>query len=315
VVSPWWLLNSWTEGQLVQCAQNPPQYQVQKKEPRTTSKKPKHAAALSIFRECLFTFIRVAPPDWAVDFNAQEFEKLTVAHGGQLLSLKLVEALRADQMAGRITRRRKCYVVCWGSYKPGSLIDPLVAQVKRYQLCDLQEVTPIWLRTCVMEQNYLLPSTLPRIFAPSNHPLHAALDCNKEDKDSENKKKESEVACTASSSKVGLDSIRISATGFIGFERTALIQLIKAMGGVYDDSMRTSTTHLICREAKGNKFAKAVEWKRHVLSVEWLYHISIYGYYSDQNGGYEDRFSLLTRAPSSSKSPSSGTQKNETTNK
>jgi hypothetical protein len=88
-------------------------------------------------------------------------------------------------------------------------------------------------------------------------------------------------------------SVRISITGFVGSKRTALIQLIQAIA-TYDDAMRTSTTHLICKEASGNKYDKALEWKLHIVSQEWLYHVMEYGYSGaeKQEEGCESQFSL-----------------------
>ena len=286
VVSPGWVLESWTSSQLAQCGQFPPLFR--KKPSSNKAQKSKTTATKripNIFRGCLFALIRVAPPDWAVDFNAQKIEKMVVAHGGQLLSLKLVEALRADQLAGRLgggdskKRLRPCYAICWGSFSPDNLIHPLVTQVLRHKLCELHQVTPVWLQTCVMEQKCLGPQLLPEIFVPTHRPMHRSLSEKKEKKTCD-----AGVAMT----------IRVSVTGFTGFKRSALVKLIQAMGGVYDESMRTSTTHLICRTASGDKYEKAVEWKVHAVSDDWLYHVADYGFGGQEKtaGGCEDKFSV-----------------------
>jgi hypothetical protein len=128
-------------------------------------------------------------------------------------------------------------------------------------------VTPIWLKTCIVDGK--LPASSNRkslLFQPQPWPLQVL---HKE--------------------------IILAVTGFVGSERTALIQLIRAVGASYTENMKPSNSHLICREAKGPKYEKAIEWKLHVVSVEWLYHVVQYGY-SGQRGtektGCENEFSL-----------------------
>lgn len=177
-----------------------------------------------------------------------------------MLSLKMVEALKVD-VAGTKKRfeKRNCYVVAWGGHSPAHLeIHPLLSQVKRYGLCVVKQVTPVWLRTCLSEKQCLRPSLVPEIFVPNGHPLCSFT-----------------PAAEKGSTKTSL--VRISLTGFKGAKRSAIAHLIEAMGAKYDDSMRSNTTHLICREASGEKYKKAMEWKLHVLPIEWLYHVSEFG--------------------------------------
>ena len=298
LVSAWWIVESWDKEKRAQCSAFPPIYR-KKPAPNKIAKKSKASLKYSrsrvpnIFRGSLFVMVRVAPPDWAVDFNPQELENLVVSHGGSLLSLKLVEALRADKTAGRLekTQLRQCFVVCWGSCKPGDLMHPLVAQVRRHELCELQEVTPLWLRTCAAEQKCLAPSELPHIFVPNHRPLCRALRVVAKNRDGTNKG--GDAANKMEGESVGAMSMRISVTGYSGSKRTALIQLVQAMGGVYEDSMRTSTTHLICRRAAGDKYDKASEWKIHAVKEDWLYHIASYGFSGKDNldgEGCENKF-------------------------
>jgi len=227
-----------------------------------------------------------------VDFDAAELEKLIRSHGGQLLSSKIIEALKIDNAAAATTtaaasKKRKCYVVGWGGYMPSHLdIHPLLSQVKRNNLCDMQEVTPIWLYTCVTERKAITPSRLPILFSAANsRPIHLISAApSKTDTKAPTKK-------TASSEKENPSpppDIRISITGFSGSKRTAIMHLIKAMGATYDDSMRTSTTHLICEKGVAvggsKKYDKAVEWKIRVVAVDWLYHVAQYGFDGKDSG-------------------------------
>jgi hypothetical protein len=95
------------------------------------------------------------------------------------------------------------------------------------------------------------------------------------------------------SSKSG--GIKVSVTGFVGSERTGIIHVLRVLGALYTENMRSSNTHLICKETKGPKYDKAVKWGLHVVSVNWLYHIMEYGLGGkdgDNETGCEDRFSL-----------------------
>jgi NAD-dependent DNA ligase len=89
-------------------------------------------------------------------------------------------------------------------------------------------------------------------------------------------------------------AVRISVTGFSGSIRTALMHAIKAIGATYDDSMPSTTTQLICREATGAKYEKAVEWKLFVVSLEWLFHVMQYGFEGEKGmkGGCESEFAI-----------------------
>lgn len=285
-MSPWWVLDSWKSGTLQEVNEFPPLYRLDKKEklpdPQETAKTSNRSSS-SLFRGCVFALLRVSPPSWAVDFDSNDLEKSIRAHGGQMLSLKLLEALKIDGATIKTSQeaKRKCYVVCWGGYTSAHLeIHPLLAQVKRHALCDLLEVTPIWLQTCFSEHKIISPSRLPIIFVPGSRPIRSLSKID--------------GATKTTSTKVA--TIRLSITGFSGSKRTAIIHLIEAMGLAYDNSMRTSTTHLICREANGPKYEKAVEWKLRIVSIDWLYHIAQHGY-SGENGpdgtGCESRFAVI----------------------
>jgi hypothetical protein len=284
-----------------------------------TKNNTKRAAAQAggrIFHSCLFCLIRVTPPEWAVDFNAHELEQMVVSHGGQMLSSKWVEALKADQQqqqsaGGRsmLPSRRAtptCYVIGWGSVAPDlHLIHPLVSQVARHKLCHLLHVTPVWLRCCVAEQRSLGPQQFPDVFVPHHLPLHKAFSTTGyyaavDDEDNKKPKEKNTGIFSKNDAKKDSDSgtpmIRISATGFPSLKRRALAELVEAMGGVYDDSLRTSTTHLICQlPAAGQKYEKAREWKIHTVSEEWLHHVARYGLAGKSGAvdiGCEDRFAV-----------------------
>ena len=279
-LSPGWVVDSCREGKLLPFLSIylPVCRVVAIKMPKVEAEKAGRIVALSIFRGSVFVLLRVVPPEWAVDFDCTELGNVITQNGGQMLSQALLDALKADQAAA--ATKRTCYVICWGGASTHD-VHPLLSQVKRYQLCDVLHVAPVWLLTCATEQKCIQPSHLPELFQPNNRPMYAFST----KKDGKGKKQ-----ISATSMK------RISVTGFSGSHRTAIIHLITSMGGVYDDSMRTSTTHLICREAGvGKKHEKAVEWKLHVVSVSWLYHVARYGF--DCEPPSEERFAVA--APTS----------------
>jgi len=244
---------------------------------KKTTEEQESVKSSSLFRGSIFSLLRIAPPPEAVDFDSEELEKLIKAHGGQIICSKLLEAIKVDR-AKADDEKRTCYVIWWGGYTSSHLsMHPLLAEVQRHDLCDMVHTTPIWLQTCISEQKCATISRYPVLFAPSSWPIQALNH--------------------SSAEPVKKKPIRISITGFSGSKRTAIVHLIQAMGAVYDDSMRTSTTHLICREASGQKYEKAIEWKLHVVSVDWLYHVARFGCYGE-NGkagfGCECRFSIVT---------------------
>ena len=83
--------------------------------------------------------------------------------------------------------------------------------------------------------------------------------------------------------------IKVSVTGFVGAERVGMRNMLDFIGAAYTDDMSNTNTHLIYKEAAGQKYLKAVEWMLHVVTVEWLYHIVYHGYVD----GGEHAFSLL----------------------
>ena len=53
-------------------------------------------------------------------------------------------------------------------------------------------------------------------------------------------------------------------------ERTRLGKLITENGGVYDSSLRKSSTHLITPSGAGRKVEGAIKWKQEVVDPRWV---------------------------------------------
>lgn len=269
--APRWVLASWKARRLLVTSSYPPRKAavLMKKEAIGTTKKIDETKkrASTLFRGSLFSLVRLAPPSGAVDFDSNALSDDIVSNGGQIVSHKVVEALKADQRRQGASRRT-CYVIFWGGYTPTHIsIHTLLSQLKKQDLCKLIVVSVIWLKTAIADGK--LPSSIsrkPLLFQPQPWPLQLLS-----------------------------KGLKLAVTGFVHSERSAVIQLIRAVGASYTESMKPSNTHLICREAKGAKYEKAIEWRLHVVSIEWLYHVVQYGY-GGQNGtektGCENEFSL-----------------------
>ncbi|ELR25747.1 Subunit of DNA polymerase II [Acanthamoeba castellanii str. Neff] len=105
-------------------------------------------------------------------------------------------------------------------------------------------VTPQWVQRCIQDERVMDPMEMPILFTPLPHPLPLP--------------------------KPPL-SYLISVTGFAGVDRENLKGLIESMGFSYTDRFTKKNTHLICKEASGDKFVKAKEWQRGaIVSAEWL---------------------------------------------
>ncbi len=224
-----------------------------------------HSTLATLFRGLLFALSRVAPPTGTVDFDSKEQESIIRKHGGQILSLKLMDAMKTDSKSS--SQRRKCYVVCWGG-APRLELNPILSQLKRNDICDLILVTPIWLKTCISIQKLIPPSRMLEVFAPRALPWKSmeAMD------------------------------LRVSLSGFTAMEKMALMTLMKICGVCFMNEMTTKCTHLICKQnTPGLKLQKAMEWGLHIVSINWLFYILQYGYSGDDSSreGCENRFALI----------------------
>jgi twin BRCT domain len=243
----------------------------------TSTDKPKsiQQSLPAIFRGNVFVLQRVAPPDWAVDFDLNELERIIVQHGGQLLTTKLLAAIKADRQGASTVQqqqRRTCYVISWGEDDDGSIgrstdvasMHPLLAQIKRQNLCTVEVVSPIWLQTCREEQTCLVPSEFPELFQQTRRPIHRF---------------HTVPSTTTATKSIETPAIRISVTGFAGVQRTAITLLIQAMCGIYDDALRKSTTYLICTSdtTSGPKYETAIEWNLRTVTLEWLLRVARHG--------------------------------------
>ena len=205
----------------------------------------------------------------SVVFSSKTFEKLIVSNGGQLVSRDGIKVLQNQHSSSdeKIKSIPTCYVVhLSGSFDLHNIINSNVVlkHISQHKLCNIKPVNPIWLKTCEMNNVVVDPTCMEydRLFQPQNMPI-LRMQTNAK--------------------------IKVSVTGFVGAERVGMRNMLDFIGAAYTDDMSNTNTHLICKEAAGQKYLKAVEWKLHVVTVEWLYHIVYHGYVD----GGEHAFSLL----------------------
>ena len=152
----------------------------------------------NIFRGCMFALMRIAPPSYAVDYDTKTLEQSIKRHGGQMVSLKLLDALRIDvarssknasrstnkaagvtssqrqDQSGNAPPKKTCYVVCWGQIitQTHLALNPIISQLQRHKLCNVVLVTPIWLQTSIDVQKQIPPHRFPILYTPQSWLIH-----------------------------------------------------------------------------------------------------------------------------------------------
>jgi twin BRCT domain len=325
-VSAEWLLESWQSQALKQPHDFPPIKGQQSSSIKSAAtmdgkehfiKKTLHPAtttftssASAVFRGCMFAIVRIAPPTWAVDFDSRLQEQLIKRNGGQMVSLKLLDALRIDAAKAHHTsgasspthlqnnnihshsqEKRTCYVVCWGGFSQTHLdLNPILSQLQRHNLCNLALVTPLWLSTCVDVQKRVPPHRLPKLFTPQPWLLRRiSSNDNIDTADTQ-----TSTGVVGPSEKHPLKQVSVqrdicvSVTGFSNTERAAIRQLLQAIGATYDSGMGNSCTHLMCREdpnstttttaqQRGPKLERALQRGLPVVTMDWVYRVAQHG--------------------------------------
>lgn len=291
IVSAWWVVDSWKKNEPQSPREYPPLLERSRRSSsrstQMTKKIKKESQTQNLLRGHIFVLLRISNPQPSnVDYNSKDLEILVRSHGGQIVSLRLLETLKAEHAAqGKLKgnqERRKCHVVCFGGALQQQQLQfslhPLLAQIRRQDLCELVLVTPNWLQTCVKELILVDPADLPLLFKPQAWSWRKLVVVPQPPSSTTTGKENNTTKGTSAAAKP--TTVRISVTGFQGPKRTAIVQAIQAMGAIYDDSMHQNrTTHLIsCSRNKSNpKFQKAQEWGIVVVSEDWMYHVLQHG--------------------------------------
>ena len=218
----------------------------------------------ALFSGALFHVIKMPPQSQAlVNFDDIEIRKIITEKDGLLLSAKVWHSLEKESKVDSIEGHSQaphpgsfdgvCFVVSLtGDYSHDRIINsnPLLMQVNQSSY-KIVPVTPVWLKTCVYNKVRSRPDKYPLLFQPQGWSMRKLPDNV---------------------------TIKVSVTGFLGNERTGMQMALQVIGAEYTENMRSSNTHLICKEARGEKFKKAIEWGIHIISEKWLYYVLQYGY-------------------------------------
>lgn len=214
-----------------------------------------------------------------VTFDPKTIEKMIIKNGGHLLTEQVVNLIQHEEEiihqrghTGSNTNQSPTKTdvdfICYAINLNGPFniqnsfnLSTLLSTIHQSKVCTIIPVTPIWMEACIANETVYQPDEYPTLFQPQTWPLT---------------KIPSEI------------KIKVSVSGFQNSERSGLKHLLQSIGATYTDNMGNKNTHLICREAKGPKYHKAIEWGLHVVTVDWLYHIVQYGYYGRKDSDCDD---------------------------
>lgn len=283
-VAPEWVVACLQNKHIVEATDYPPTprvgtLQVKKKKIKSQQKK---GADAQIFGDSFFHILSPTSTKSRTNvlFEFSKFEELIQIHGGRLLSRDGIRLLQNNGGANTTSRHNvpknttlavkrkripKCYLVhLTGPFNLETTLkgDALLKHIYQQNLCNIVPVNPIWLQTCDMNKTEINPREHAELFIPQQMPLRLIPESIR---------------------------LKIAVTGFMGIERTGMRNMLVSIGAIYTDNMSGTNTHLICKEAVGPKFRKAVEWNLHVVTVGWLHHVCYRGY----EIGCENKFSLL----------------------
>ena len=247
-------------------------------------RKSKQSTTSSIFRGDVFAVVPLKTvPTGTLDFCCEDMEATVVSHGGLLLTKTLLLAIKSDVKKSITSedfnseRERKYYVVTPRLVPLDSASPyPLVSEITRIPGIKVVLVNKVWISACVMDDRVYDPEDFPLLFQPQTWSIRLL------------KQPSSSSSSSSSLVKVKSKKFLISVTGFVDSSRYGITSMLKEIGAEFTDTLSRKNTHLICKQAEGKKYTKALEWGLHVVSIDWLYHIVRYGF----DEGSEDRFSL-----------------------
>jgi hypothetical protein len=239
----------------------------------TKRKQPPKGTTSTLFKGYYFHFTKTQSSSNFVSFNSNNFQTSVVSHAGQILTNETLNQLGTDGESSEGIRL--CFVVRGHGLlmqETDLVSDVLLDKISKKSNMRMKEVSPLWIQTCIQSRMVVKADSYPMLFQPQAFPLH-------------------KLPLTLNEGK----KLQISVTGFVGLERIGLKHLITCIGGLYTEKMSIQNTPLLWKEAKGPKFSKAPEWKLHVITVEWLYHIIRHGYDGESAkslSGCEEKFHL-----------------------
>jgi len=255
--------------------------------------KPPLPSSSSVFRGDVFSIVPVKSMPGTLEFHSKEMESTILANGGMVLSKSLLLAIKKDAAITNsgngnnndnndTISNRKYFVVTprWLQLDCATSF-PLLAELSKVGIRVIP-VSPVWVAACVKNNYKFNPEEYPILFQPQTWSTRLW--------------KPSTVSSSTTSPSSWEEgggkhksNFLLSLTGFVDSSRYGIMSVLVEIGAEYTDNLSRKNTHLICKEARGAKYVKALEWGLHAVSVEWLYHVMRYGY----REGSEDEFSLV----------------------
>eukprot|EP00903_Cladosiphon_okamuranus_P022785 g20977.t1 len=145
-------------------------------------------------------------------------------------------------------------------------------------------VSLLWVEACHRGGELRRPGSCEKVFRPQPWPIRAFSEGR------------SSAAAVGGRGEGGCSRRRfpaIAVTGFVGAERSGWEMLIERMGAELCKSLKKRvTTHLVCKEAKGDKYERALQWGVRVVTADWLVRCAEHGY----QAGMESSFTASGRA-------------------
>ena len=226
----------------------------------------------SIFRGDVFAISLSKSTSGTLTFRYEDMASTILSNGGLLLSKSLLLAIKNDVKKSTASTINRGYYVVSNSWVPtdgaaSSL--PLMAELSKLGI-KVVPVSLVWISACVKNDRKYDPSEYPLLFQPQTWPIRR-------------------LSKPSSSNKIGRkDRFLISVTGFVDSSRYGIMSMLDEIGADFTDNLTRNNTHLICKEGRGLKYTKALEWGLHIVSIEWLYHVIRHGF----QDGSESRFPL-----------------------
>lgn len=216
----------------------------------------------SIFRGDVFLISLSKSTNGTLTFRYEDMESTITRNGGLLLTKSLLLAIKNDAKKSAASNTSRGYYVVSNSWvhTDGASSLPLLAELSK--LCiKVVPVSLIWISACVKNDRKYDPIEYPLLFQPQTWPIRRLS--------------------KSSSSHTGErnDRFLIAVTGFVDSSRYGIMSMLDEIGAQYTDNLTRNNTHLICKEGRGLKYTKALEWGLHIVSIEWLYHIIRHGFH------------------------------------
>ena len=161
---------------------------------------------------------------------------------------------------------------------------------------EVQRASWFWVECVLRERTFCKPAIFPRLFTPQLRPIKlfpGASTGTGAGGDDQSKNMNKSLPPHQP-----LARFVVSVSVYDGPERSAIMQLVRTMGGKFESGLKRRVTHLVCRRPEGDKYRKCKEWGSgggggggdaagiKIVTAAWLYHCAREGH----SPGCEDAF-------------------------